>query len=83
MIIKMTQRQLPHLAEGQKACLLDTQSRDVDIIRLIEMGMTAGAEVTLLSKAPFGCPIRIAICGTELCLRLQQASQFWVQPLEA
>ncbi|NBV76482.1 MAG: ferrous iron transport protein A [Methylococcaceae bacterium] len=73
---------LSELKQGQKAILLSVDSETTDIIRLLEMGMVPGSEVTLLRRAPMGCPIEIAVCETELCLRNIDASLFHVKPFE-
>jgi len=41
--------------------------------RLFDMGVTPGAQVTLIKKAPLGDPIEVAIRGYELTLRMKEA----------
>lgn len=42
--------------------------------RLFDMGVTPGAEIILMKKAPLGDPIEITIRGYELTLRKTEAS---------
>ena len=42
--------------------------------RLLDMGVTPGAEIFLRKKAPFGDPIEITIRGYELTIRNTEAS---------
>ncbi|MBO8427859.1 MAG: ferrous iron transport protein A [Firmicutes bacterium] len=41
--------------------------------RLFDMGVTTGAKVTLIKKAPLGDPIEVNIRGYELTLRKSEA----------
>lgn len=41
--------------------------------RLLDMGITPGAVVTLKKKAPLGDPIEVTVRGYELSLRLVEA----------
>ena len=42
--------------------------------RLLDMGVTPGAEVTMRKKAPLGDPIEVTIRGYELTLRKAEAA---------
>ena len=42
--------------------------------RLFDMGVTPGAEVTLVKKAPLGDPLEVTIRGYELTLRKTEAA---------
>lgn len=42
--------------------------------RLIDMGITPGAEIRMLKKAPFGDPIEFQIRGYALSLRKSEAA---------
>ena len=42
--------------------------------RLIDMGITPGAEIYLRKKAPLGDPIEISLRGYELTLRKAEAA---------
>ncbi len=41
--------------------------------RLFDMGVTPGADVTMIKKAPLGDPIEVTIRGYELTLRKTEA----------
>lgn len=42
--------------------------------RLLAMGLTSGAEITVLRFAPLGCPVEIEIRSTHLSLRKEEAA---------
>lgn len=43
--------------------------------RFNDMGITNGAKITLVRKAPFGDPLEIRVKGCHVCLRLEDARQ--------
>ncbi|HEY1099409.1 MAG TPA: FeoA family protein [Myxococcota bacterium] len=51
---------------------------DATAVRLMEMGLVPGADVTITRVAPLGDPLEIAVCGTRLCLRKADAHRFVV-----
>jgi Fe2+ transport system protein FeoA len=61
------------------AVLRAPRTIDATVLRLMEMGMTAGATVVVTRRAPLGDPIEIAIRGTRLCLRRADAAQFDIE----
>ncbi|MCH5153521.1 MAG: ferrous iron transport protein A [Clostridiales bacterium] len=48
-------------------------------LRLEEMGLTAGCEVTVLKTAPLGDPLEIRVRGYSLCIRKELAKQYTVR----
>lgn len=42
--------------------------------RILDMGLTKGAEVTVRKVAPFGDPLEITVRGYELSLRKREAA---------
>ena len=48
----------------------------------LDMGLTPGAEVTLVKLAPMGDPMELRIHGYELTLRLDDAAQIGIVPVE-
>ena len=46
------------------------------------MGMIPGAEVTVVKLAPMGDPMELQIHGYELTLRLAEADQIEINPME-
>jgi len=47
--------------------------------RLLDMGITAGRDITVIGKAPLGDPIEIDIMGYNLTLRKSEAAQIFVE----
>lgn len=47
--------------------------------RILDMGLTKGAEVSICKVAPLGDPIEITVRGYELSLRKQEAACIIVQ----
>ena len=47
-------------------------------LRLEEMGLTAGAQVTVQKTAPLGDPLEIHVRGYSLCIRKELAKQYTV-----
>lgn len=47
--------------------------------RILDMGLTRGAEVTVKKVAPFGDPIEVTVRGYELSLRRQEAAYIVVR----
>lgn len=45
-----------------------------EAVRLLEMGLTPGAEIELVRSAPLGYPIEIKIRGYSLTIRKQEAN---------
>jgi ferrous iron transport protein A len=50
--------------------------------RLQEMGLTKGAEFTVLKVAPLGDPIEILLRGYRLCLRRRETRGIEVEVLD-
>ena len=48
----------------------------------LDMGMVPGAEVTVVKLAPMGDPMELQIHGYELTLRLSEAEQIAVDPIQ-
>lgn len=49
--------------------------------RLLSMGLTPGAVVTVTRRAPLGDPVELTLRGTALCLRREEARIVTVEPL--
>ena len=50
--------------------------------RLFDMGVTSGAEVIMVKKAPLGDPIEVNIRGYELTLRKSEAESVTMEAKE-
>ena len=62
-------------------CVIDGCSLPQTLkLRLEEMGLTRGAQVTVLKTAPLGDPMEIKVRGYSLCIRKETAKQFTVYP---
>jgi ferrous iron transport protein A len=57
------------LKKGMRARITQVDSNVDGVGRLMEMGLTPGAEFTVVKVAPLGDPVEIAIRGYRLCLR--------------
>ncbi|MGH2576079.1 MAG: FeoA family protein [Ignavibacteria bacterium] len=62
---------------GESAVISSVGDDCLDIhchcLRLMEIGFTPGQEVTLLAKSPFDDPLAIAVRGTIISLRRNEA----------
>ncbi len=72
---------LNELHIGQRALILDVGGDDGIAIRLMEMGLTDGEEITLIGFAPLGDPIEFLIRGYRLSLRKTEAERVAVTAL--
>lgn len=73
---------LDELPVGRQARILDVAGNDGVAIRLMEMGMTDGEEVTLLGLAPMGDPMEFLIRGYRLSLRKAEAKRVAIVPFD-
>ncbi len=64
---------LDELRVGQQARIVEVQGSDGIAIRLMEMGLTDGEEISLIGFAPLGDPIEFEIRGYRLSLRKTEA----------
>lgn len=64
------------LEKGDRARLIDFGATDTQYRRrLLSLGVTCGAEFSVIRLAPLGCPIQIEVRGTALTLRKEEANQ--------
>lgn len=64
---------------GQRARILDVTGDDAIAVRLMEMGLTDGAEIELIGFAPLGDPIEFLVRGYRLSLRKAEASRVAIE----
>ena len=57
------------LRQGMRARIVRALPDCPECERLMEMGLTEGAEVLVVKVAPFGDPIEVSVRGYRLCLR--------------
>lgn len=69
---------LAALRPGQAARIAAVQGDDAVALRLLEMGLTEGEEVTLLGFAPLGDPIEFSVRGYRVSLRASEAERVLV-----
>ena len=65
---------LDALRAGTTAKLLDIDPCNGLRMRLMEMGLTPGADISVLRVAPLGDPIEIMVRGTRLSIRKREAA---------
>ena len=63
---------LSELQKGQKAEIKSFDNLHL-ALKFLEIGVVPGAEVSIYSLAPLGCPIAIEIEGTKISMRKQEA----------
>lgn len=71
---------LNELLVGQTAQIVEVEGNDGISIRLMEMGLTDGEDITLLGFAPLGDPIEFQIRGYRLSIRAAEAKRVTVIP---
>ncbi len=72
---------LHELQIGQRAQIVEVGGEDGIAIRLMEMGLTDGEEISLIGFAPLGDPIEFLIRGYRLSLRKTEAERVEVTAL--
>jgi len=72
---------LDRLCPGEKGRVLRVSGEAALRRRIMDMGVTPGAEVEVERLAPLGDPIEIEVRGYHLSLRKREASQIAVEPL--
>jgi Fe2+ transport system protein FeoA len=74
---------LNHLTTGESAHVVRVGLAGSLGDRLVELGLTSGATVRLLRRAPFGGPLQVQVRDYVLSLRRQEAADIVVQRLSA
>lgn len=73
---------LSDLKRGEKASVVSVEESNNSLKRrMLDMGITKGAEVLVKKIAPFGDPICLELRGYELCLRKSDLSCIEVNKL--
>ena len=65
---------LTELIQGERARVAGVVGDDEVSVRLLEMGLTPGVEVTFLGRAPLGDPLEFELRGYRLSLRKSEAA---------
>ena len=77
----MNKKRLSEIEIGRKAIIISFEKDDI-FIKLMEMGCIPGEMVRIDQIAPWGDPISISVAGYNLSLRLNEASQIFVEETE-
>ncbi|MFO1442732.1 ferrous iron transport protein A [Bacillus sp. Bva_UNVM-123] len=73
---------LGKLKKGEKARILDISQTDHLVRRrLLDLGITEGAEVCIKCFMPFGGPVMVESCGQCVGIRRKEAIQIEVERL--
>jgi len=72
-------RALSELKPGRAARIIRVAARGSVRRRMVEMGITPGAEIKMMGVAPMGDPIEILIKGYRLSLRKDEAAEIFVE----
>ena len=68
-------RLLASVPIGLTTQVVDVSSEDSVSLRLLEMGLTPGVEVTVVSTAPLGDPVELELRGYRLSIRRNEATR--------
>jgi ferrous iron transport protein A len=60
---------------GSTTQVVDISGEDSTSLRLLEMGLTPGVEVTVVSAAPLGDPVELELRGYRLSIRQNEAAR--------
>ncbi|WP_028388225.1 FeoA family protein [Legionella fairfieldensis] len=67
---------ITELAIGDRVRLVDFGQTNLSYRRrLLTLGITRGVELSIIRKAPLGCPVQVEVRGTFLTLRKEEAGQ--------
>ena len=70
---------LDNICVGSSCVIEDCNLPQALKTRLEEMGLTKGAEVTVLKTAPLGDPMEVRVRGYSLCIRKDLAQHYHVR----
>lgn len=71
---------LAQLAIGSQARVSEVAGTDELAIRLLEMGLVPGTDLTLVGTAPLGDPLELEIRGYRLSVRKSEAARVTIVP---
>lgn len=80
--MEVLQMTLKNLKIGESAVITKVGGEGALRQHFLDMGVIPGAEVTVVKFAPMGDPMELQIHGYELTLRLADADQIDIQPIE-
>ena len=71
---------LADIEPGSRVVVTDVLGDDPATMRLLEMGVTPGADIRLVGVAPLGDPLEIEVRGYRLSVRRGEAAAVHVRP---
>ncbi len=78
LIQEFTMRSLATVNIGTTTQVVDVSGDDNTSLRLLEMGLTPGVEVTIVGAAPLGDPVELELRGYRLSIRRNEAARIVV-----
>ncbi|MGD9020539.1 MAG: FeoA family protein [Lysobacterales bacterium] len=72
---------LADLTPGESARLIEIDTRDPGVIRLMILGMVEDVTVRMENVAIGGDPLEVGFFGSSVSLRKEQARRFKVKPI--
>ncbi len=79
MKVSSTVKTLKNARVGEQVKVVKVEGEGALRQRILDMGLTKGAEVSISKVAPLGDPIEVTVRGYELSLRKQEAACIIVQ----
>ena len=74
---------LDQIPFGGRCAILEVDTTSESLLRLMEMGLSIGAEVVVERTAPLNSPFSVRLPGCILAVRREDAEKVIVLPLEA
>ncbi len=71
---------LAELCVGGSGRVIQVHGSDDICMRLLEMGLTPGAELSMIGSAPLGDPLELEIRGYRLSVRKSEAQRVEIEP---
>lgn len=71
---------LAELKSGMQADIVEIDTRDPGVLRLMTLGLVEGAPVAFRNAALGGDPIEVSVFGASVSVRLEQARCFRIRP---
>lgn len=72
---------LSALMPGERARVFAASELNPAVFRLIELGLTPGAIVEMVRRAPLGGPLQVRVRRSRICLRQPEAACFQLERL--
>lgn len=70
---------LDELEQGKRAIIKELELSGMTLQRLISLGFTPGAELSVVRKAPLLDPFDISICGSLVAVRKDEAKKIIIK----